>query len=124
MGAFLVGMSLSIVKQEGPDADIKERAAWEFIKEWYRPENQIVLAKSSGICARKDLWDQIKGAPDRYAEAFFAMAENAAMWTNHPKSVDIQYNYFAPHAQKTLGGSDVATEMKAYAEEINYLLKI
>ena len=125
LGAFLVGMSLSIVKQEGPDADIKEQAAWEFIKEWYRPENQTALAKSSGICARKDLWKEVKGAPDRYVEAFIEMVEeDPAMWTNHPKGVDIQYNLFAPHAQKAMGGADVATEMKAYAAEVNKILNI
>lgn len=122
--AFLPGFSHCIVKQEGPDAAIKEQAAWEFIKEWFTEENQIALAQSSGICTRKDLWGKLKGAPDNYAEAIFAMMEDPGMWTNHPKGVDIQYNLFAPHIQKAMGGADVATEMKAYAAEVNKILKL
>jgi hypothetical protein len=37
--------------------------------------------------------------------------------------VDIQYNLCAPHIQKAMGGADVATEMKAYAAEVNKVLK-
>jgi hypothetical protein len=51
------------------------------------------------------------------------MMKDPGTWPNHPKSVDIQYNLFAPHAQKALGGADVATELKAYAEEVNKVLK-
>jgi ABC-type glycerol-3-phosphate transport system substrate-binding protein len=122
--AFLSCMSQSIVKQEGPDAKIKEQAAWEFIKEWFVEENQIALAKSSGPCSRRDLWDKLKGEPDNYAESQFAMMNDPGVWTNHPKGVDIQYNLFAPHCQKAMGGADVATELKAYAEEVNKILKL
>ncbi len=122
--AFLPGFHLSIVKQEGPDAEIKELAAWEFIKEWFLEENQIALANSSGICTRQDLWDKIKGAPDNYAESIFSMMKEPGMWTNHPKGVDIQYNLFAPHIQKAMGGADVATELKAYAAEVNKVLQL
>ena len=120
--SFLSIQSMSIVKQEGPDAEIKEQAAWELTKEFLSAENQVAMAKSAGICARRDLWDQLKGEPDNYAESIFGMMNNPGVWTNHPKGVDIQYNLFAPHAQKALGGSDVATELKAYAEKVNKVL--
>jgi ABC-type glycerol-3-phosphate transport system substrate-binding protein len=120
---FQAMASFSITKQTGPDAEIKERAAWEFIKEWFRAENQIALAKSSGLSARRDVWDGLKGAPDHYIEAVTSMLNNPGVWSNHPKSVDIQYNLFAPHIQQAMGGADVATELKAYAEEVNKILK-
>lgn len=121
--AFLPGFAQCIVKQEGPDAKIKEQAAWAFVKEWFTEENQIALAKSAGMCTRKDLWPQLQGAPDNFAEATHAMMNDPGMWTNHPKGVDIQYNLCAPHIQKAMGGADVATEMKAYAAEVNKVLK-
>ncbi len=45
------------------------------------------------------------------------------VWSNHVKSVDIQYNLFAPHIQKAFQGSDVKTELSAYAEEVNKVLQ-
>jgi ABC-type glycerol-3-phosphate transport system substrate-binding protein len=122
--AFLTLLSFSITKQKGPDAAIKERAAWEFVKEWFRTENQIALAKSSGPCSRKDLWEELKGAPDHYVEATLQMMErNPGVWSNHPKSVDIQYNLLAPRIQRAMGGADVASELHAYAKEVNKILK-
>lgn len=122
--AFLSFLSFSITKQKGPDAEIKERAAWEFVKEWFRTENQIALAKSSGPCSRKDLWEQLMGAPDHYIEAVIQMlGRNPGVWVNHPKGVDIQYNLFAPHVQRAMGGEEVASELRAYAREVNKILK-
>jgi ABC-type glycerol-3-phosphate transport system substrate-binding protein len=122
--AFLSFLSFSITKQKGPDAEIKERAAWEFVKEWLRTENQIALAKSSGPCTRKDLWLKLKGAPDHYIEAVIQMQEgNPGVWANHPKGVDIQYNLFAPRIQRAMGGEDVASELRTYANEVNRILK-
>lgn len=122
---FLAIGTWSITKQKGPDAAVKERAAWEFVKEWLTPENQAALAKSSGLCARRDLWESLKGAPDHYIEAVTApiMMGNPGAWSNHPKSVDIQYNLFAPHAQQALQGADVAASLRAYAAEVNKILK-
>ncbi len=120
---FLAMASFNITKQQGPDAELKERAAWEFVKEWFKAENQEALAKSSGLCARRDLWEGLKGAPDHYIEATTSMLNNPGVWSNHPKSVDIQYNLFAPHIQQALGGAEVATELGAYVEEVNKILK-
>ena len=86
---FLAAASFHITKQTGPDAKIKERAAWQFVSEWFLPENQIALAKSSGLCARRDLWEGLKGAPDHYIEATTSMLHEPGMWSNHKKSVDI-----------------------------------
>ncbi|MDH3772564.1 MAG: extracellular solute-binding protein, partial [Nitrospirota bacterium] len=66
---FLAAATFEMVKQEGDDAAIKEAAAWEFIKEWFLPENQVAYAKVAGLCARKDQWPELMGAPDQYAEA-------------------------------------------------------
>jgi ABC-type glycerol-3-phosphate transport system substrate-binding protein len=120
---FQAMASFNITRQTGPDAAIKERTAWEFVKEWLRAENQLALAKSSGLAARKDIWDELKGTPDRYIEAVIAMLNNPGVWSNHPKSVDIQYNLFGPHIQQAMGGADVAAELNAYAEEVNKVLK-
>jgi ABC-type glycerol-3-phosphate transport system substrate-binding protein len=119
---FLFPGTFEIIKQDGPDAGIKERAAWEFIKEWYLPENQMAYAKVAGLCARRDVWPKIMGAPDRYIEAATSMIRNPGVWANHPKSVDLQYNLLAPHGQNALLGSPVAKELKAYAEEVNAIL--
>jgi|GEM_PF-1529553 len=115
--------SFSIVKQEGPDAQIKEKAAWEFIKEWFLDENQIALASALGPCARKDLWNTQFGTPDKYMESTVPMLKKPQAWTNHAKGVDLQYNLFAPHIQKALQGADVAVELKAYAAEANKVLQ-
>lgn len=120
---FQAMASFSISKQAGPDASIKEQAAWEFIKEWLRPENQIALAKSSGLAARQDVWDGLKGTPDHYIEAVVSMLNNPGVWSNHPKSVDIQYNLFGPHIQQAMGGADVTSELRAYAGEVNKILQ-
>ncbi len=119
---MLAAGTFEIVQQEGPDAAIKEQAAWAFIKEWLSPENQVAYAKVAGLCARNDVWDEIKGQPDRYAEAGIAMLENAGVWANHPKSVDIQYNLLAPHGQKMLQGASVKDQLAAYADEVNAAL--
>jgi ABC-type glycerol-3-phosphate transport system substrate-binding protein len=111
------------VKQEGPDAEVKQQAAWEFIKEWYSPDNMLAIAQSSGLCARRDLWEQLKGEPDRSAEASIAtLGEDPGVWTGHPRSVDIQYNLFAPHGQKMLQGAAVEEELNAYADEVDAIL--
>ena len=120
---FLAMSSFSIPRQEGPDAAIKEAAAWEFVKEWLLPENQTALAKSSGLCARRDLWEELKGAPDRYIEATTSMLHNPGVWSNHVKSVDIQYSLFAPHIQQAMQGNDVGHELRAYAAEVNKILQ-
>ncbi len=123
--AFLAMATFEIVKQDGPDAALKERAAWEFVKEWMLPENQVAYAKVAGLCARRDQWQEIMGAPDRYAEAGTSMItnKNPGAWTNHPKSVDVQYNLLAPHGQKMLQGASVEKELAAYAKEVNDVLK-
>jgi ABC-type glycerol-3-phosphate transport system substrate-binding protein len=120
---FLALMTFSIVKQEGPGAQIKEHAAWEFVKEWFLPENQIAYAKAAGPCARRDLWPRIMGEPDHYAEAATGMIVNPGVWSNHPKSVDFQYNLFAPHCQRAMLGEPVEKEMADYAREVNAALK-
>jgi ABC-type glycerol-3-phosphate transport system substrate-binding protein len=120
---FLAFMTFHIVTQEGPDAAIKERAAWEFVKEWFLPENQIAYAKAAGLCSRKDLWPKIMGAPDRYAEAATGMIVNPGVWANHPKSVDIQYNLFAPHIQQAMQGASVEKELADYTREVNEALR-
>ncbi len=120
---FLTMATFEIVKQEGADAALKERAAFELIKEWLLPENQVAYAKTAGLCAREDLFPQIMGAPDRYGEVGTAMLKNAGVWNNHPRSVDFQYNLLAPHGQKALQGASVADELKAYAAEVNAALK-
>lgn len=113
-----------VVRQEGPDAEIKQQAAREFIKEWFLPENMIAIAKSSGLCARRDLWEELKGAPDRSTEASIAtIGDNPGVWTGHPRSVDIQYNLLAPHGQKMLQGASVEDELNAYADEVDQILK-
>jgi hypothetical protein len=53
-----------IVRQESDDAETEQGAAWEFIKEWFLPENQAAYAKTTGPCARKDVWPELMGAPD------------------------------------------------------------
>ena len=114
--------TFEIVEQEGPDADIKERAGWEFLKEWMLPENQAAYAKVAGMCVRDDVWDSLKGTPDGYAEAAISMIPGAGIWNNHPKSVDIQYNLIAPHGQKMLQGAPVAETLATYAAEVNAAL--
>ena len=47
----------------------------------------------------------------------------AGVWSNHPRSVDFQYNLLAPHGQKMLQGAPVADELAAYADEVNAALK-
>ena len=119
-------LPMCIVKQDGPDAAIKEEAAFEFIKEWLLSENQIAYAKLSGFGSRKDTWDALMGSPDGYAEAMLAMLSTPTpprAWANHPKSVDFQYNLLAPHGQKMLQGAPVEAELKAYADEVNEVLK-
>ncbi len=120
---FLSMATFEIVRQEGPDAKIKEEAAWALIKEWLLPENQIAYARTAGLCAREDLFPQLAGAPDRYGEVGTAMLKDAGVWNNHPRSVDFQYNLLAPHGQKALQGASVKDELAAYAEKVNAALK-
>tara|TARA_Y100000588_G_scaffold311001_1_gene336807 strand:+ start:6166 stop:7554 length:1389 start_codon:yes stop_codon:yes gene_type:complete len=120
--AFSMNMSLSMVEQEGPDAEIKEKAGWEFIKEWYREDNQIALSNGLSPCARADLWESQMSAPDGYMKANAAMAKHMAAWTNHPRSAQIQYHMLAPVFADVLQGGDVATALKGYAAEVNKLL--
>lgn len=121
---FLGLQSFYIVAQDGPDADIKQQAAWEFIKEWFLPENMVAVAKSSGLCTRRDLWDRLTGEPDRSFEAAIAtIGENPGIWSGHPSAVDFQYNLLAPHGQKMLQGASVEEELNAYADEVDAVLK-
>lgn len=120
---FQSNFSFNIVKQEGADAEIKEKVAWEFIKEWLLDDNQIALAKALGPCVRKDLWQTQMGTPDEYMESTIPMLKKPDAWPNHPKGVDIQYNLAAPHIQNALKGADVAAELKAYTEEVNKVLQ-
>jgi len=121
---FIGPNSFYIVRQEGPDAEIKQQAAWAFIKEWFLPENVIAVGKSSGLPSRRDLWDQLKGEPDRWAEASIAtIGDNPGMWTGHARSVDFQYNLLAPHGQKMLQGASVEEELNAYADEVDKSLQ-
>jgi ABC-type glycerol-3-phosphate transport system substrate-binding protein len=119
---FQSNFAFNLVKQEGPDAKIKEKAAWEFIKEWFLEENQIALTKALGPCARKDLWQSQMGAADHYMESTIPMLKKPVAWPNHPKGIDIQYNLCAPHIQNALKGADVAGELKAYAAEVDKVL--
>ena len=71
--------------------------------------------------------DELMGTPDGYAEAMLAMLSTPTpprAWANHPKSVDFQYNLLAPHGQKMLQGAPVEAELKAYADEVNEVLKV
>ena len=120
---FLAFSTFHIVKQQGPDAEIKERAAWEFVKEWFLPENMIAYAKSAGLCSRRDLWPRLMGSADHYAEVGTGMIVNPGVWANHPKSVDIQYNLFAPHIQRAMLGSPVEKELGQYATKVNEALR-
>lgn len=109
-----------IVRQEGPDAEIKTRAAWEFMKEWVRPDNMIAQANALGMCSRRDLWKQLQGTPDLFMTAAEkTLGDKPGIWAAHPRSVDFQYNLLAPHGQKMLQGSPVADELKAYADEVD-----
>ena len=120
---FLGINSFHIVKQEGPDAELKERAAWEFIKEWLNADNALAVSRSSGLTGRRDLWEQLKGSPDRHIETAVAtIGDDPGVWTGHPKSVDVQYNLIAPHGQKMLQGAPVEEELAAYAKEVNAAL--
>ena len=124
--SVLAWFPMYIVKQDGPDANLKEEAAFEFIKEWLLPENQIAYAKSSGFSVRKDTWDALNGSADGYAEAMKAMLDTRVppgVWANHPKSVDFQYNLLAPHGQKMFQGSPVEKELEAYESKVNAALK-
>lgn len=121
---FLSMNAFYVVAQEGPEADIKQQAAWEFVKEWFLPENMIAVARSSGLCARRDLWDQLKGEPDRFIEAAIeTVGDNPGVWTGHPRSVDFQYNLLAPHGQRMLQGASVEEELNAYADEVDKALQ-
>ena len=67
------------------------------------------------------------GAADGYGEAMIAMLETPTpprAWSNHPKSVDFQYNLLAPHGQKMLQGAPVETELKAYAAKVDEALQV
>jgi ABC-type glycerol-3-phosphate transport system substrate-binding protein len=120
---FLAINTFHIVKQEGPDAELKELAAWEFIKEWLNADNALAVSRSSGLSGRRDIWDQLKGEPDRSTEAAVAtIGDDPGVWNNHPKSVDFQYNLIAPHGQKMLQGASVEEELTAYAKEVNAAL--
>ncbi|MGH6885541.1 MAG: hypothetical protein ACREGK_05655, partial [Geminicoccales bacterium] len=117
---FIGPNSFYIVRQEGPDAEIKQQASWEFIKEWFLPENVIGVGKSSGLPSRRDLWDELLGEPDRWAEASIeTIGDNPGMWTGHARSVDFQYNLLAPHGQRMLQGEPVEDELEAYADEVD-----
>ena len=120
---FLGPNSFYIVADDGPDAEIQRQASWEFIKEWFLPDNMIAVAKSSGLCANRNLWEQLKGEPDRSIEASIeTIGDNPGMWTGHQRSVDFQYNLLAPHGQRMLQGASVEEELEAYADEVDKAL--
>ena len=115
--------SFYIVRQSGPDADIKHRAAWEFMKEWMRPENMIASAKTLGLCARRDLWKELEGEQDLFVQAATGtLGDKPGFWSAHPRSVDFQYNLLAPRGQRMLQGEPVDQELAAYADEVDRAL--
>ncbi|MFO1350677.1 MAG: ABC transporter substrate-binding protein [Gammaproteobacteria bacterium] len=121
---FLAINTFHIVKQDGPDAALKERAAWEFIKEWLAADNALAVSRSSGLSGRRDVWEQLKGEADRSTDAAIAtIGDDPGVWNNHPRSVDFQYNLIAPHGQKMLQGAPVADELAAYAKEVDAALR-
>jgi hypothetical protein len=115
--------SFYIVRQEGPDAEIKQQAAFELIKEWMRADNMLAAANTLGLCARKDLWPKLEGQPDHFAEAAIkTIGEQPGIWSAHPRGVDFQYNLLAPHGQRMLQGASVKDELTAYADEVDKAL--
>ena len=73
--------------------------------------------------ARRDVWEGLKGLPDRSTEAAIAtIGDDPGIWNNHPRSVDFQYNLIAPHGQKMLQGASVEQELVAYAKEVDEAL--
>jgi ABC-type glycerol-3-phosphate transport system substrate-binding protein len=117
---FTDANSFYIVRQEGPDAEIKTKAAWEFMKEWMRPDNMIAQAEALGLCARRDLWPKLQGTPDLFMKAAEGtLGDKPGIWAAHPKSVDFQYNLLAPHGQRMLQGESVKAELDAYADEVD-----
>ena len=120
---FIDTNAFYIIRQEGPDAEVKTKAAWEFMKEWMRADNMLAQAAALGLCARNDLWKQLHGTPDLFMDAAEkTMGDKPGIWAAHPRSVDFQYNLLAPHGQKMLQGSSVADELKAYADEVDKAL--
>lgn len=116
--------SFYIVRQEGPDAALKERAAWAFIKEWFRPENMLASARTLGLCGRDDLWAQLENEADLFVKAATGtLGKKPGVWSGHPRSVDFQYNLLAPHGQRMLQGEPVEAELKAYADEVDKSLQ-
>ena len=122
---FLINYQVNICNQTGPDAAIKEEAAFELIKEFMLPENQATTGKLLAFPSRKDVWDSLRGTPDRFADVSIEMfgQPGLAGWYNHPKSID--YQYFLPHprGQKFLQGASVKEELSAYADEVDAALK-
>ena len=115
--------SFFIVQQEGPDAEIKQKAAFEFIKEWMKVDNMLASARTLGLCARKDLWPQLAGTPDNFVKAAVdTIGEKPGIWSGHPRAVDFQYNLLAPHGQRMLQGAPVKEELAAYADEVDKAL--
>lgn len=116
--------SFHIVKQEGPDAEVKERCAWELIKFLLKPESQIAIAKPLGsLPLRKDLWDQLKGTPEHLIEPHIQMEKTRPrVWSSHPLQVDVQYNKFGPRMSNILRGRDLKEEISAYVKEIRTAL--
>ena len=112
--------SFHLVRQEGTDADVKEQCAWELLKFLLRPEYQIKIAKPLGsLPLRQDVWDQLKGTPERLFEAHIEMLKTKPrVWSSHPLQVDVQYNKFGPRMSNILNGKDLQGEINAYCKEI------
>jgi ABC-type glycerol-3-phosphate transport system substrate-binding protein len=108
------------VKQEGTDAKVKEQCAWELVKFLLRPKYQIKIAQPLGsLPLRQDVWDQLKGSPEKLFEAHIEMLKTKPrVWSSHPLQVDVQYNKFGPRMSNILNGKDITSEIKAYCKEI------
>ena len=117
--------SFHMVKQEGKDAEVKERCAWEFIKFLLRPKYQIAIAKPLGsLPLRQDTWDALKGTPERLFEPHIEMLKTKPrVWSSHPLQVDVQYNKFGPRISNILNGKDPKGEIELYCKEIRSALE-
>ena len=116
--------SFFIVQQEGPDAEIKQKAAFEFIKEWMkrrqhaglRPDPRALRQKGP-VAAARGRRPTISSRPRSTT-----IGEKPGIWSGHPRAVDFQYNLLAPHGQRMLQGAPVKDELAAYADEVDKVL--
>jgi ABC-type glycerol-3-phosphate transport system substrate-binding protein len=117
--------SFHLVRQEGTDAEVKERCAWEFIKFLLQPKYQLDIAEPLGsLPLRQDVWDQLKGKPEHLFEPHIEMLKTKPrVWSSHPLQVDVQYNKFGPRMSNILNGKDPDAEIEIYCKEIRDALK-